>query len=332
VSHIAIRTGVLFLATLWASVLPTVAPAQDTATGAFADLRRTPWGDPDFEGIWTNATLTPLQRPAELGSKEFFTPEEAAQFQRTRIEQTNADRPLAPGQVGAYNDAFFERGTAIVRSRRTSLVIDPPDGRIPALTPEAQRQVKARQEREAASPADGPEDRWLTERCILFGATVPMLPEPYNNNYRIIQSPGYVTILVEMNHDARVIPLDGRPHLPGNVQQWMGDSRGRWDGATLVVETTNLKFNHQSRFGVGYLNGLSDERLRVVERFTMTDANTLTYRATIEDPTVFVRPWTVELSMARTPGPLFEVACHEGNYGMANILSGHRAEERQLRR
>jgi hypothetical protein len=295
-------------------------------------IKRTPWGDPDIEGIWTNATLTPLQRPPELGAKEFFTPEEARQFQQTRLEQTNADRPLPPGQVGAYNDAFFERGTSIVRSRRTSLVIDPADGRIPALTADAQRKVEARQQREKTSPADSPEDRWLTERCILFGATVPMLPEPYNNNYRIIQSPGYVTILVEMNHDARVIPLDSRPHLDGRIQQWTGDSRGHWEGNTLVVETTNLKFNHQSRFGVGYLNGLSDERLHVVERFTVTDANTLTYRATVDDPTVFVRAWTVELSMSRTAGPLYEVACHEGNYGMANILSGHRAEERQQRR
>jgi hypothetical protein len=300
-----------------------------TVSSTQSDVRRTPWGDPDIEGIWTNATLTPLQRPPELGSKEFFTAEEAQQFQRTRIEQTNADRPLPPGQVGAYNDAFFERGTSIVRSRRTSLVIDPPDGRIPALTPDAQKKVDARLQREKTSPADGPEDRWLTERCILFGATVPMLPEPYNNNYRIIQSPGFVTILVEMNHDARVIPLDNRPHIAGGIQQWTGDSRGRWDGNTLIVETRNLKFNHQSRFGVGYLNGLSDERLRVVERFTMTDANTLTYQATIEDATVFVRSWTVELSMNRTAGPLYEVACHEGNYGMANILSGHRAEERQ---
>jgi hypothetical protein len=299
------------------------------STGAQGDHPRTPWGDPDFEGIWSNATLTPMQRPAELASKEFFTPEEAARFARTRIEQTNADRPLPPGQVGAYNDAFFERGSGIVKSRRTSLVIDPPDGRIPPLTPEAQRKVEARQKHEAASPADGPEDRWLTERCILFGATVPMLPEPYNNNYRIIQSPGYVTILVEMNHDARVIPLDGRPHLPGQVQQWIGDSRGRWEGSTLVVETRNLKFNHQSRFGVMYLNGISDENLRVVERFTRTDANTLMYRATIEDATVFTRPWTIELSMDKAAGPLFEVACHEGNYGMANILSGHRAEEQR---
>lgn len=303
----------------------TTAVAQDS-------VRRTPWGDPDLEGIWTNATLTPLQRPPELAGKEFFTAEEAAQYRRTRIEQTNADRPLPPGQVGAYNDAFFERGTTLVRSGRTSLVVDPPDGRIPELTPDAQRKVEARRKRESASPADTPEDRWLTERCILFGATVPMLPEPYNNNYRIIQSPGYVTILVEMNHDVRVIPLDGRPHLAAGVHQWIGDSRGRWEGSTLVVETTNLKFNHQSRFGVGYLNGLSDERLKVTERFTLTDARTLTYRATIDDPTVFVRPWTVELPMQRTEGPLYEVACHEGNYGMFNILSGHRAEERQSTR
>src|SRR6185503_10239789 len=218
------------------------------------------------------ATLTPLQRPAELGTKAFFTPEEAAAFAKQRIEQTNADRPARSGDVGAYNDAFFERGSGGVKSRRTSLVIDPPDGRIPPLTPEAQRKVEARLQREAASPADGPEDRWLTERCILFGATVPMLPEPYNNNYAIIQSPGFVTILVEMNHDARVIPLDNRPHLAGSIQQWTGDSRGHWDGNTLVVETANLKFNHQSRFGVGYLNGLSDDRLRVVERFAMVDA------------------------------------------------------------
>ena len=303
-----------------AAIVLVSAHAQTTA--------RLPWGDPDLEGIWTNATLTTLQRAPELGTKAFFTPEEAAAWEKQRVQATNADRPLRAGDVGAYNDAFFERGTRGVKSRRTSLVIDPPDGRIPAFTPAAQQKVDARTKHEAVSPADRPEDRWLTERCILFGATVPMLPEPYNNNYRIIQSPGYVTILVEMNHDARVIPLDDRPHLSQNVQQWIGDSRGRFEGNTLVVETRNLKFNEKSRFGVGYLNGLSDENLRVVERFTRTDANTLTYQATIEDPTVFVKPWTVEISMDRTEGPLYEVACHEGNYGMFNILSGHRAEER----
>lgn len=292
---------------------------------------RLPWGDPDLEGIWTNATLTTLQRAPELGTKAFFTADEAAAWEKQRVQATNADRPLRAGDVGAYNDAFFERGTRGVKSRRTSLIIDPPDGRIPALTPAAQRKVDVRQQHEAASPADRPEDRWLTERCILFGATVPMLPEPYNNNYRIMQSPGFVTILVEMNHDARIIPLDSRSHLSSQVQQWIGDSRGHFERNTLVVETRNLKFNEKSRFGVGYLNGLSDENLRVVERFTRADANTLTYQATIEDPTVFVKPWTVEISMDRTEGPIFEVACHEGNYGMFNILSGHRFEEQRGR-
>jgi hypothetical protein len=289
---------------------------------------RLPWGDPDLEGIWTNATLTTLQRAPELGTKAFFTAEEAAAWEKQRVQATNADRPLRAGEVGAYNDAFFERGTRGVKSRRTSLIIDPPDGRIPAFTADAQRKVDARAKHEAASPADRPDDRWLTERCILFGATVPMLPEPYNNNYRILQTPGYVTIMVEMNHDTRIIPLDARAHLSSQVQQWTGDSRGRFEGNTLIVETRNLKFNEKSRFGVGYLNGLSDENLRIVERFTRSDANTLTYQATIEDPTVWVKPWTVEISMDRTEGPLFEVACHEGNYGMFNILSGHRAEEK----
>jgi hypothetical protein len=292
---------------------------------------RTTWGDPDLQGLWSNATLTPLQRAPELAAKPFFTPDEAAAFDKQRVVQTNADRPLRPGDVGAYNDAFFERGTHGVRSRRTSLVVDPPDGRIPPLTPAAQERVTMRELDAARKPADGPEDRWLTERCILFGATVPMLPEPYNNNYRIIQSPGYVVILVEMNHDARIIPLDARRRLSSPVRQWTGDSRGHWEGDTLVVESANFKFNAQSRFGVGYLNGASDGNLRVVERFTRTEANTLLYRATVDDPTVFTSAWTIELPMEKTAGPIFEVACHEGNYGMANILSGHRAEERAAR-
>jgi hypothetical protein len=300
------------------------APTRAQSSG----LARLPWGDPELQGTWTNATLTPLQRPPELGTKAFFTPEEDVAFARQRREQTNADRPLRAGEVGAYNDAFFERGSGGVKTRRTSLVIDPPDGRIPALTADAQRKVDARAKAALASPADSWEDRWLTERCILFGATVPMLPEPYNNNYRIEQAPGYVVIVVEMNHDVRIIPVDGRAPLPAGMSQWTGDSRGRWEGETLVVETRNLKFNHQSRFGVGYLNGLSDDRLRVVERFTRTNASTLTYRATIEDPTVFAQPWTVEIPMERASGEIYEVACHEGNYGMFNILSGHRAEER----
>ena len=293
---------------------------------------RLPWGDPDLEGNWTNATLTLFQRAPELGTKAFFTPEEAVAFDRQRVQATNADRPLRAGEVGAYNDAFFERGLRGVKTHRTSLIVDPPDGRIPPLTPAAQSRVEQRQRDEALHPADRPSDRWLTERCILFGATVPMLPEPYNNNYRIVQSPGFVTILVEMNHDARVIPVDGRAPIDRRIEQWTGSPRGRWEGDTLVVDTTNFKFNDKSRFGVQYLNGLSDEHLRVIERFTRTDANTLLYQARIEDPTVFTRPWSIEIPMERTKDSLFEVACHEGNYGMSNILSGHRAEERAAAR
>jgi hypothetical protein len=224
------------IAAVTALISLSFAPAVVMAQARSAP--RTPWGDPDLSGLWTNATLTVLQRPVELAGKEFFTPEEAAAFEKTRTEQTNADRPSRAGEVGSYNNVFFERGTSGVKSRRTSLIIEPRDGRIPPFTPEAQQKVDARLREEAGRPADGPESRWLTERCILFGATVPMLPEPYNNNYSIVQTPGYVTILVEMNHDVRIIPLDGRPHLSKKIQQWTGDSRGRWEGDTLVVETT----------------------------------------------------------------------------------------------
>jgi hypothetical protein len=300
--------------------------------GATADAQdaapRTAWGHPDLQGTWTNATLTPLQRPVELGDKEFYTPEELALFAEQRRAATNADRPLAAGDVGSYNDVFFERGSGGVKTGRTSLVIEPRNGRISALMSAAQAAVERRTAYMAAHPADRPSDRWLTERCIMFGATVPMLPEPYNNNYRIFQTQDHVVILVEMNHDARIIPLDGGSHTSSAIVQWTGDSRGRFEGDTLVVETRNFKFNAQSRFGVGYLNGISDENLRVVERFTRTDADTILYRATIEDPTIFTSPWTVEIPFTPSEGPIFEVACHEGNLGLANILSGHRAEER----
>jgi hypothetical protein len=296
---------------------------------AQASAPRTPWGHPDLQGTWTNATLTPLQRPVELGEKEFYSPEEQQEFARARRAATNADRPLAPGEVGSYGDVFFERGAGGVKTGRTSLVIEPRDGRIPPLTAAAQAAVERRAAHMAAHPADRPSDRWLTERCILFGATAPMLPEPYNNNYRFFQTPDHVVILVEMNHEARMIPLDKRPHTSSEITQWVGDSRGHFEGDTLVVETRNFKFNEQSRFGVGYLNGISDENLRLVERFTRADAETIMYRATIEDPTVFTNSWTVEIPFVPSEGPIFEVACHEGNLGLANILSGHRAEERR---
>jgi hypothetical protein len=306
-----------------------------TALGQSWKSLRTPDSQPDLQGVWTNATLTPLQRPAELGDKQFFTEQEVAAYERQRIQQTNAD--LIEGERGAtdlarraYNNFWTERGTHIVKSRRTSMIVDPPDGKVPAYTPEAQKRYDAFRAKQAQHPSDGPEDRLLTERCLLFGAEgPPMLPEPYNSNYRILQGPGYVALLVEMNHTVRLIPLDGnRPRLPPGAAQWTGDSRGHWEGDTLVVETTGFKFNDQSRFGVGYLNGMSDENLHVVERFTRTAPDTILYRATVDDPTVYTRPWTVEISMIPREGPLLEYACNEGNYGRFGILSGARAEEK----
>ena len=319
-----------------ASLTGTAAPAQVTrvapGTQKTWTALRTADGHVDFQGIWTNATLTPFQRPAELGAKQFFTAEEAAAFEKRRIEETNVDRPEArrAGDPGAYNQFWFDRGAHVVNTRRTSLIVDPLDGKIPPMTTDAQEKLKNFRDERTRHPADGPEDRLLTERCILFGATgPPMLPEPYNNNYQIVQSPGHVAILAEMNHEVRMIPLDGRPHLRPDMRQWKGDSRGRWEGDTLVVDTTGFTFNNQSRFGVSYLDGMTDQNLHVTERFTRIDSNTIMYRATIEDPTVYTNPWTVEISMTKRAEPLFEYACHEGNYGMSGILSGARAEEQE---
>jgi len=296
---------------------------------------RTPDGQPDLQGTWTNATLTPFQRPKELGTKQFFTAQEAASFEKQRVQQGNND--LIEGERGAsdlarraYNNFWMDRGTHVTTTMRTSLVIDPPDGRIPPFTPEAQKKYDAFHARIAAHPSDGPEDRLLTERCILFGASgPPMFPEPYNNNYQIVQSPGFVTIAAEMNHATRIIPLNGSAHVPAEIRQWTGDSRGHWEGDTLVVDSTNFKASNQSRFGVSYLDGMSDENLHVVERFRRADPNTIIYQATVDDPSVYTKPWTVELSMAKRADRLFEYACHEGNYAMTDILSGARAEEKK---
>jgi hypothetical protein len=295
---------------------------------------RTPDGQPDLQGIWTNQTLTPFQRPPALAGKEFLTPEEADAFAKTAAENSDVDRvdgPRGPQDLArrAYNQAWMDRGTSVSKTMRTSQVIDPPDGRLPPLTPEAQKIFDRTHKGFNELGADGPEDRLLTERCILFGgAGPPMLVEPYNSNYMIVQSPGYVTILSEMVHDVRTIPLDGRPHLPTAVRQWTGDPRGRWEGDTLVVESTNFKFNDKSRFGVAYLDGMTDENLRVTERFRRMDADTILYRATVEDPTVYTKPWTIELTLSKRNEPIYEYACHEGNYGMVGILSGARAQEK----
>jgi hypothetical protein len=299
---------------------------------ANAQTPRTPWGDPDLQGTWSNATLTPLQRPANLKDKEFFTPAEAKAYVRQRLAAQSGDENIeadkASGNVGSYNDAWMDRGNDIVPTRRTSLIIEPKSGHVPPFTPEAQRQFERDQAYAAAHPADSPEDRYLTERCIVFGGgAAPMLPEPYNNNYYIVQTPDYVTIMAEINHDVRIIPIDGRPHLPGNVTQWTGDSRGHWEGDTLVVETTNQKTNRHF-YGVQMLDSVMSDKFKVVEQFTRTAPDQIRYRATVSDP-VFTQPWTVELFMHPQNGDLVEYACHEGNYGLPGLLSAVREEEKK---
>jgi hypothetical protein len=280
---------------------------------------RTPDGQPDLQGFWTNSTLTPLERPSELAGKQVLTEQEAVEYQRRVQEQADASPPGVLGR--ALGALWFERGE-VVAGRRSSLIVDPPDGRIPPLTPAAEKLAAARAQERSLHPADGPEDRSLQERCLLWGgAGPPMMPTAYNSTYQIVQSRGYVMIFVEMIHDARIIPLDGRPHLGPEIRLWLGDSRGHWEGNTLVVDTTN--FNGQTAF-----RG-SSEHLHLIERFTRTDAETIRYEFTIDDPATFTRSWKAEIPMRKTDGPIYEYACNEGNYALADILKGARVEEKR---
>jgi hypothetical protein len=292
---------------------------------AGAGAQTTPWGDPDFQGVWTNQTPIPLERPEALAGKAVFTSQEAAEFERTALPRL---LKMVSGGIptsGELNEVWLEtQHGKVPPSRRTSLVIDPGDGRIP-YTPEGRKRWEAVPSLEgqlSGRPmlADSHLDRSEDERCITTGGL--FIPNPFYNNYhQIVQAPGYVVILTEMMHEARVIPLDRRPPLGAGIRQWLGDSRGWWEGETLVVETTN--FNDRRLF-----RGASKD-LRLVERFTRRDHGTITYRLTVSDPSTFARPWTLENSLWKTDHYLYEVACHEGNYGLANILSGARAEERK---
>jgi hypothetical protein len=320
--------------TSFGSVLVAVGALGASITAGWGQqgALRTPDGRPNLEGIWNSASLTPLQRPVELGNKEFYSEQEAAAYEKAKLLDVNRDRRDGGSEadVGrAYNELFFDRGSKLARTRRTSMVIDPPDGRIPPMTAEARKKFQALQAKFAEHPADGPEDRPLPDRCLMFSQSgPPMIPGNYNDNYQIVQTPDHVAILAEMGNQVRVIPLKGGRSLPGNVRQWMGDSRGHWEGETLVVETTNFRYNDRSRFGVQY-DGVSDQNLRITERFTRTGPESMIYRATIDDPTVYTKPWTMEVSMERVEGPVYEFACHEGNYGLAGVLAGARAQEKQ---
>ena len=310
------------------------APPSAGAQSAPQTAPRTAWGAPDLQGVYDFGTATPLQRPAELAGRAEFTPEEAAVQEQINASQfaegVNTDNLTPPN----YNNFWFDNGSGVLPTRQSSLIVDPPDGRLPAFTPQEER--KAAAERAAGGrPArmhfggvsvDGPEDRGLGERCLLgFNSGPPVMPSAYNNYLQVFQTPDHVVIFTEMVHEARVVPLDGRAPLPRRIPQWLGDGRGRWEGDTLVIETAN--FRPDRGFSIGPRPVGPSERLRLTERLTRVDAGTLLYEYTYDDAEVFTRTFSVSIPLRRTDSAVFEYACHEGNYGLMNILEGARAEE-----
>lgn len=287
---------------------------------------RTPDGQPDLQGFWTNSTYTPLERPDGV-TKAFYTPEEAEAAIKLAVQRESAQ--TEPGTTADVHYDFSQFGldrsqSLFVRNLRTSLIVDPPNGKIPPLTEEGKRRTaqRAEEQKKRGGRWDSAESNQLDDRCLIMaGPGPPMMDAGYNSNYHIVQSPGYVMILTEMIHDVRIVPLDGRSQPDAKVRQWMGVSRGRWEGETLVVETTN--FNGKNPF-----RG-SDENLKVIERFTRVADDTIEYKFTIDDPTMWTRPWSAESAMKKTVGPIFEHACHEGNFGLYNTLVGARLEEKR---
>jgi hypothetical protein len=292
-------------------------------------MPRTPDGRPDMQGVWANSTRTPLERPAAFAGKATISDAEAKVWEKNDAEQWKeldgtSDGPLHASKgsagTGAYNVLFYDMGSELARIdgvKRTSMVIDPPDGKIPPLTPQARERNQGQRGR--LDSVDNVKERGLSERCIVVSmAGPPMLPTLYNNNYQIVQTPDAVMILVEEIHDARIIRMNAK-HAPDNIRQWLGDSIGHWEGDTLVVETTN--FTDQTHF-----RGSSKD-LKVTERFTRVDASNIVYKATMEDPSTWTKPWTVELPFVASKGPIYEYACHEGNYAIEDILGGARRIE-----
>ena len=328
--------------------LVTLAPATRQAQAQAPEpgwtAPRTPWGHPDIQAIWNNGTITPLERPQNLAEQAFLSPEEVAAIERQaqeRVDRENAPsevrtEPLpAGGNVGGYNSFWTEQSTSVVGTNRTSLITDPENGRLPPLTPEALARITSPESRRLADvqngavPANGPEEMGLSERCLWYRG-IPSIPTGYNNNFHFFQGPDYVAILQEHIHDLRVIYLDDRPHLPAGIRQFAGSSRGRWEGDTLVVKTTNLRepfIRRWARPEHSLSRGKLSESATVTERFTRTSPDTLDYTFTIDDPETWTRPWSGALPYARQDLPMFEFACHEGNYGMLNMMAGSRAAE-----
>ena len=319
------------------ALTPRFVAAQST------EVPRTPWGAPDLQGVWDFRSLTPLERPEELADKVFLTEEEAAKLEQEAIDRneellnrpsrrTKAGANVDRGEDGApgfYNNFWLDGGTVTVGTRRTSLIVDPPGGRIPSMTQAAMKRkaeldrVRRGVNRHSPTPGGFVEDlgsNGLQLRCITgFNSGPPMTPGGYNQNVQLFQTPEYVALLNEMNHNFRIIPLDGRAYV--DLPQWTGESRGHWEGDVLVVETTN--FLRETSFA----SGQTDAHLRLTERFTRVSPQTLMYEATVDDSTVWTRSWTYEIPMQWNDRQLYEYACHEGNYGLYNILAGARAVE-----
>jgi len=325
---------------MFAGVAAIVSAAAVVLVEAQGGPPRTRDGRPDLEGIWSYATLTPLERPIEFAGKAFLSDAEAAAFERQTLDVQNRDRRDGDGPAGrgsdgrtdldrAYNQVWWEYGAKIVGTKRTSLIVDPPDGRIPTLTPEGLARAEdkrglwtANGEYEGGARGlsyDSHGDRPLQERCLGWTVTgPPMMPGAYNNNVQLFQTSDSLVIVNEMVHEHRIVPLDGRAKVGQSIRLWMGSSRGRWDGDTLVVDTTNLK---------PMVFRSASPKLHLVERFKRVDAGTLLYEFTVDDPATWTRPWTAQFPMTRNREPIFEYACHEGNYSLLNILAGARAAE-----
>jgi hypothetical protein len=306
-----------------------------TPSAAPGKAPRTAWGKPDLQGTWDFRTITPLERPDSAGGKEFLSEEEASSAERevvernTQLDTRPAERTTAGGNVdrradgspGFYNNFWLDGGTKTVGTRRTSLIVDPPNGKLPALTPKAQQEADARRKYLQEHPADSWLDRSTSDRCLVgFNAGPPLTPGGYNQNMQVFQTQDYVALVTEMIHTTRIVPLDGRSKLNDNLRLWSGDARGHWDGDTLVIETANF---HGDRRWRG-----SSRNMKLVERLTRLDADTLEYKYTVTDPDVWTSSWTASIPLRRSDLPPYEYACHEGNYSMPNILSGQRAAEK----
>jgi hypothetical protein len=322
--------SVMALAIGFVLFMPALTAAQSTAP-------RTAWGRPDLNGTWDFRTITPLERPDKLADREFLSEEEAAKLERDTVDRNREldERPAeraevsggtvdrrADGSPGFYNNYWLDSGTKPVSTRRTSLVVDPPNGRVPPLTADGQRRVDARRLYRQDHPADSWLDRSTSDRCLIgFNAGPPLTPGGYNQNLGVFQTPDHVALITEMIHTVRIVPLDGRPPLSDEMRQWSGESRGRWEGNTLVIETAHFRDDRAWRGSTG--------TMKLVERLTRTDAETLEYTYTVTDPDTWTRPWTASIPLRRTEQPMYEYACHEGNYSMPHLLSGQRAEEKE---